>query len=98
MKLRKLWFVVGALMLSFSLQPRAGWASRAVGETVSGEITASPSATQIEVAHHAYRIQANSPAAAAAASLYLGQMVDVTLTRPAAGAEVEVVAIALHAY
>ncbi|HEV7614489.1 MAG TPA: hypothetical protein VGO37_21605 [Steroidobacteraceae bacterium] len=97
MKLRKLGLVIGALMISLSLQPTAGWASRAVGGVITGEITASPSATQIEIGHHLYRIKADSPAAAAAHSFYFGELVDVTLDKPAMGAEPEVVSITQHA-
>jgi hypothetical protein len=97
MKLQKLWLTLGALMISLSLQPAAGWASRAVGAVITGEITASPSATGIEISHHLYRIKADSPAAAAAHGFYFGQRVDVTLDKPAKGAEPEVVSIALHA-
>lgn len=97
MKFRKLGFFIGALMMSLTLQPGAGWASRALGEVISGEITAAPSATQIEIGHHLYRIKANSPAAAAAHSFYFGQLVDVTLDKPAIGAQAEVVSIASHA-
>lgn len=97
MTLRKLWLVMGALLISLSLQPAAAWASRPVGDVITGEITASPSATEIEIGHHVYRIKANSPAAAAARSFYYGQTVDVTLDKPAMGAEPEVVSITPHA-
>jgi hypothetical protein len=97
MKLRKLWLIMCALMISLSLQPTAGWASRAVGAMITGEITASPSATAIEIGHHLYRIKPDSPAAAAAHSFYFGQLVDVTLDKPAMGAEPQVVSITPHA-
>src|SRR5882762_6142712 len=96
MKLRKLWFVTAASMLAFSLQPQAGWATRMVGASITGEITASPSSAQIEVAHRVYRIKANSPAEKAARSFYLGQVVDIILDLPGANSEPEVVSIAPH--
>ena len=97
MKFRRLWIIIGALMISLSLQPGAAWASRALGEVITGAITASPSATEIEIAHHLYRIKATSPAAAAAHGFYFGQLVDVTLDKPAIGAQPEVVSITTHA-
>lgn len=95
MSFRKVGFVVGAVMVAVSLQPRA-WATRALGSVITGEISASPTTTQIEIAHHLYHIKAGSPAAAAARSLSLGQVVDATLDRPPVHGEAQVVALAPH--
>jgi len=96
MKLGKSWFLIAAGMIAFSLQPQAGWATRALGASVTGEITASPSSAQIEVAHRVYHIKANSPAQKTARSFYLGQVVDLILDRPPVDGEPEVVSIAPH--
>jgi hypothetical protein len=88
--------VTAALLMTLTCTPMVGWATRAVGTMITGPITASPSSARIEIAHHAYAIQINSPAAKSANTFYLGQLVDVTLSRPAANGQSEVVAIALH--
>jgi hypothetical protein len=95
MKLGKAGLIVGAMVATLGLQPDA-WATRAVGSVVTGEISASPSTTQIEIAHHVYRIKAGSQAAATARSLSLGELVDATLDRPPVNGEAEVVALAPH--
>lgn len=95
MKLRKVGFVIGAAMISLSLQPSA-WATKAVGTVITGEISASPTPTQIEIAHHVYHIKAGSPAAAAARSLSLGEVVDATFDRPPVNGEAEIVALTPH--
>jgi hypothetical protein len=97
MKQRKLCFTVVALLTGLGLQPSLGWATRAVGATITGQITATPSAVQIEVAHHVYHIKPNSPAAKAFRNFYSGQTVDVFLDRPASPAEPTVVSIVKHA-
>jgi hypothetical protein len=95
MKLGKLSMISAAFIVSLSLQP-AAWANRALGSTVSGAITASPSPTQIEIAHKVYHIQANSPAARAARSFFLGQVVDAVLSGPAVNQAPEVVSLVAH--
>lgn len=96
MKLGKLWLISGACTIALSVYCNASWATRAIGALVTGEITASPSSSQIEVAHQVYHIQANSPAAKAARSFYLGQVVDLVLDRPGINRAPEVVSIAAH--
>jgi hypothetical protein len=96
MKLRKLSLVAAAVAVMLCLQSASVWATRAVGATVTGQITASPSPTQIEIAHHVYRIQPNSPAANAARSFFLGQTVDAMLSNPGVNSEPEVVSLVLH--
>jgi hypothetical protein len=96
MKSFKVLVVLAASAVAFGLQPAAAWATRAIGAVVTGEVTSAPTASQIEIAHHVYRIKANSPAAAAARSFYYGQVVDAILDKPVANAQPEVVAIAAH--
>ena len=96
MKLGNFRLAMGAWIIALCVQPSATWATRAVGATVTGEITASPSSEMIEVAHHAYHIKANTPAEKTARSFFLGQVVDIVLDRPAADNEPEVVSIAPH--
>lgn len=97
MKLAKFSVLSAVFVVMLNLQPDAGWASRVLGATVTGPITASPSATQIEIAHQAYHIQANSPAAKAVRSFFLGQVVDVVLTAAGGNTAPEVVSISAHA-
>jgi len=94
-KAKSLWLLAAAVV-ALGLQPTGAWATRALGAVVTGEITASPSSTQIEIGHRVYRIKANSPAAAAARTFYFGQVVDAIFDRPGANAEPEIVSIAAH--
>jgi hypothetical protein len=95
MKSAKLWLMAAAI-IAIGAQPATSWATRAVGATVTGEITASPSATEIEVAHLRYHIEPNSPATQTARSFFLGQVVDLVLSRPGVNKDPEVVSIAAH--
>jgi hypothetical protein len=97
MKLAKFSMLSAIFTVMLSLQPMAGWASRVVGPTVTGPITASPSTTQIEIAHQTYHIQANSPAAKTVHSFFLGQVVDAVLTAAGGTTAPEVVSITAHA-
>jgi hypothetical protein len=96
MKLGKLSLIAATAAVMLCLQSTAVWATRAVGVTVTGQITASPSPTQIEIAHHVYRIEPNSPAANTARSFFLGQTVDAILSNPGTNAEPQVVSLILH--
>jgi hypothetical protein len=96
MKQGKYSLIAATAAVMLCLQSASVWATRAVGVTVTGQITASPSPTQVEIAHHVYRIQANSPAANTARSFFLGQTVDATLSNPGVNAEPEVVSLVLH--
>lgn len=95
MKSAKLWLMAAAV-IAMGSQPATSWATRAVGATVTGEITSSPSATEIEVAHRRYHIEPNSPATEQARSFFLGQVVDVVLSHPGTNKEPEVVSISAH--
>ena len=97
MKLGKLSLIAAAVAVMFCLQSASVWATRALGATVTGQITASPSPTQIEIGHHLYHIQPNSPAASAARSFFLGQTVDAILSDPGVNSVPEVVSLVLHA-
>ena len=93
MKTRK---YLAAAAVIICAHPVTSWATRALGATITGEITASVSPTEIEVAHRRYHIEMNSPAMAAARSFFLGQVVDLVLDQPAAGKDPQVVAISAH--
>jgi hypothetical protein len=97
MKLGKLSLIAATAAIALCLQSASVWATRAVGVTVTGQITASPSPTQIEIAHHVYQIEPNSPAANAARSFFLGQTVDAILSTPGINAQPQVVSLVLHA-
>jgi hypothetical protein len=96
MKLGKLSLIAATAAVMFCLQSTAVWAIRAVGVTVTGQITASPTPTQIEIAHHLYHIEPNSPAANTARSFFLGQTVDAILSNPGTDSEPQVVSLVLH--
>lgn len=96
MKLGKLSLITATAAVVFCLQSASVWAIRPVGATVTGQITASPSPSQIEIAHHLYRIEANSPAAKAARSFFLGQTVDAILSNPGTNSSPQVVSLVLH--
>ena len=96
MKPGKYPLIAATAAVMLCLQSASVWATRAVGATVTGQITASPSPTQVEIAHHVYRIQPNSPAATTARSFFLGQTVDAMLSTPGVNAEPEVVSLVLH--
>ena len=97
MRLGKLGLVVGTFALAICLEPNVGWSTRAFGALVSGEVTAAPLSTEIEIAHHVYHIKANSPAAKAVTTIHVGQTVDAMLDGPASSTASEVITIAPHA-
>lgn len=96
MKLGKLSLIATTAVVMLCLQSTSVWAIRALGVTVTGSITASPSPTQIEIDHHLYPIQPNSQAAQSARSFFLGQTVDAILSNPGVNSEPEVVSLILH--
>jgi hypothetical protein len=97
MKLGKLALLSAVFTVMLSAQPRVGHATQMLGATVSGAITASPSTTQIEIAHVVYAIQANSPASKVVRSFFLGQVVDAVLSAPGLNTSPQVVSLAAHA-
>jgi hypothetical protein len=94
MKVRKLCALMATCVIAIGLQPQAGWATRVVG-AVTGEVTATPSQGQIEVAHRIYHIKPNSPAGKELQSVHTGQVVDL-IFEAASGSEAEVVSISPH--
>ena len=95
MKLGKLALMVGAVALGLFLQPNISWSTRVYAPVITGTITAKPSSSTIEIDHRSYRIQANSGAAKALSSFYVGETVDVTVDGPPGGT-LEVISIAQH--
>ena len=63
MKLGKLGLVAGAFALAICLKPNVGWSTRAYAAVITGEVTAAPQSSEIEIAHHLYHVRANSAAA-----------------------------------
>ena len=96
MKLVKLMPRLTAMGLILALQTSGAWASRPVGERVTGAITATPGPLTVEVAHHVYPVKPDTPAAKALRKFFLGQTVDLVFDFPSQGAEAEVVAITPH--
>ena len=84
MKLAKLSLVVSAFALAICLKPSVGWSTRPFSATVTGQVTAMPGNGEIEIAHQLYHVKANSAAAKALSSIYIGENVDALLDAPAA--------------
>ena len=95
MKYLKVVLSSSVLTLLICAIPTVGWSTRAV-VMVSGEVTATPSFSQIEVAHRAYHIKGGSKAAEQAPHLSLGQAVDLILDGPASNPSAEIIAILAH--
>jgi len=95
MKLGKLAITVGAVALGLCLQPNVGWSTRAIAPLITGTVTAAPSSGTIEVDHRSYHVRANSSAAKALSSFYVGETVDMRVDGPPGGT-VEVISIVQH--
>lgn len=95
MKLGNLKFAIGVAAFGLCLQPNVGWSTRAYSPAITGTVTASPSNGTIEVNHVSYHVQANSGAAKALSSIYVGEQVDILVDGPPGGA-VEVISIVQH--
>jgi hypothetical protein len=93
---RRQFVLIAAGLMGTCLLQTTGRAVQAVGETITGEITASPGHLQIEIAHHLYTVKANSPADRALHTFTTGQIVDLVLDRPAKNRPAEVVSISPH--
>ncbi|GAC1305467.1 MAG: hypothetical protein NVSMB10_09440 [Steroidobacteraceae bacterium] len=98
MKSSRNWLHAAVIVGVLGVGSTSSWATRAVGPTIVGEITASPSGAQIEVDHRIYHFKPDSPAARDARRLFYGQKVDLVLSMsPAANGEFEVEMIQAHA-
>jgi hypothetical protein len=95
MKLGKFALTVGAVALGLCLQPNLGWSTRVYAPAITGTITARPSSGTIEVDHRSYHVKANSGAAKALGSFYVGETVDIVVDGPPGG-PVEVISIVQH--
>lgn len=95
MKLGKLALTVCAVALGLYMQPNIGWSTRAYAPVVTGTVTARPYGGTIEVDHHSYHVKANSSAALALSSFYVGETVDMVVDGPPGGT-VEVISIVQH--
>ena len=87
--------IVGFACL-LALGPVAGWGSHVFGDRVSGQITATPLSSTIEVDHHVYRIKEGSSAAQALHGFSEGQKVELLLDGPPAVKTSEVLLITLN--
>jgi hypothetical protein len=95
MKFMKLSLAISAVVLGVFLQPTAGWSARAYTPAVTGSVTAAPLNGTIEVDHRLYHVKANSAAAKALSSFYVGETVDMILDGPP-GTTAEVISIMQH--
>jgi hypothetical protein len=96
MKQHNFWSAMAALCGALTLMCAPVWATRAVGAKITGQITATPSSAQIEVDHHVYLIQKNTPAAKVFRNFYFGDSVELTLERHATDNAPTVVSIVKH--
>ncbi len=96
MKRAKIGLWTSMLALLLCTAPHWGWATRIVAGSVTGEVTATPTAHEIEVAHRLYLIKAGTPAAQQSSKFQTGDNVDLVLDAPAASANAEVIAISAH--
>ncbi len=87
--------ITGSALLA--LLSANSWASRPLGTTISGGITATPTAGRIEVDHRGYKIKTNAPADKNFRGFSVGQMVDLVLDGPANSPNTSVIVIAAHA-
>ena len=95
----KLDLAAAACALALLLSPAVGWSTHVppAPVLVSGEITAAPSSSEIEVDHHTYHIKASSAAHKLALSFSTGQKVDLVLSGAVGDSKSQVVAISAHA-
>jgi hypothetical protein len=75
----------------------AAFGARAQGAVVTGQVTATVTAGQIEVDRRTYRIKADSPAAHSMHGVHVGQVVDLEFDGPVVTPAAQVISIAPHA-
>lgn len=95
MKLGNLVVTIAAAACALCLQPSIGWSSRLLAPPITGTVTATSSGT-IEVDQHTYHVRANSPAAAALKSIYVGESVDIVVDGAPNSSTAEVISIVQH--
>ena len=96
MKPNTLICAAAAIMMTAGLQPGIGWATK-VATLVVGEVTATPTAGQIEVNHKVYRVIKASTADKSLRGIGVGQKVDLVLDGPPDSKTASVVSVKLHA-
>jgi len=96
MKLLKLKVWLSAFALIVCLGPNVGWSTRLADGAVTGQVTATPLAGEIEVDHRVYYIAPHSPAEKALHEFSAGLTVDVILDGPADSSASRVVSITRH--
>ncbi len=79
--------------LILGLAPGRAFSAHALSQPIVGQITASPTSTEIEVNHHPYKIKANSPAAKTSPTLTVGQKVSLILDGPSGDVRASVIGI-----
>jgi hypothetical protein len=82
-----------AMTLALAMPAGIAWSIIPSGKRITGEITAPPNSSQIEVEHQLYKIKADSQAAQSVGEFHSGQIVDVILDRETSS---KVVAINKH--
>ncbi|MGD0501948.1 MAG: hypothetical protein ABSD02_04355 [Steroidobacteraceae bacterium] len=75
------------------MSPDRAFGSHALAQPIVGQITASPTSTEIEVNHHPYHIKAHSPAEKTSPTLNVGQKVSLILDGPSGDAKSNVIGI-----
>ena len=86
-------FLTLVAALGMMLSSGGAWANTIPGDLVSGALTAVSGTQSVTIRGQVYRIKAGSPAAAAAAKLSPGQVVDAQLNGPAGSSSSQVVNI-----
>jgi hypothetical protein len=87
---------MGTFALAICLNPNVSWSTRAFATVITGQVTAAPQSNQIEIAHHLYRVKANSAAAKALANFYVGQTVDAIMDGPPGAPADEIINLTIH--
>jgi hypothetical protein len=97
MKISIRWIAMAVIATVISLQPNAGWSSQMFSVAVTGEVTATPVSSTIEVEHKSYHVKPHSLADKNLRQIKYGQIVDLVLDGPPDSGKSQVVAINPHA-